>query len=40
MLTEEERRWLDAYHARVYAELADRLDEDERVWLAEQAAEI
>jgi Xaa-Pro aminopeptidase len=40
MLTEPERKWVDAYHARVYATLADRLEEDEREWLAEAAAPL
>jgi Xaa-Pro aminopeptidase len=35
MLTAAERDWVNAYHARVYAELADRVDETERKWLAE-----
>ncbi len=37
MLSPVERGWVDAYHARVYATLADRLDTAERDWLAEAA---
>lgn len=33
LLTEEERRWLDAYHARVLEVLGPQLSPDERVWL-------
>jgi Xaa-Pro aminopeptidase len=40
MLTTAERDWVDAYHARVYATLADRLDEREREWLAEAAGAL
>lgn len=40
MLTHVERDWVDEYHARVYATLADRLDEAERDWLAEAAAAL
>ena len=36
MLTPQERDWLDAYHARVVAEIGPQLDEAERAWL-EQA---
>jgi Xaa-Pro aminopeptidase len=34
LLTAEERAWLDAYHARVLAEVAPHLEADERAWLA------
>lgn len=34
-MTAAERAWLNAYHARVYAELAPRLSEEERAFLAE-----
>jgi len=37
MLTSVERAWIDAYHARVYETLCDRLDHKERDWLAEAA---
>ncbi len=40
MLTQSERKWVNDYHSRVYAELRDRLDEPERVWLAEAAAPL
>ncbi len=33
-LSREERAWVDAYHARVYAELAPNLDTENRGWLA------
>lgn len=33
LLTEEERRWLDSYHARVLEVLGPQLSPDERVWL-------
>lgn len=36
MLSPQERDWLDAYHARVAAEIGPQLDEAERAWL-EQA---
>ena len=34
LLTKEERRWLDDYHARVAATLAPLIDADTRTWLA------
>jgi Xaa-Pro aminopeptidase len=34
LLTHAERDWIDAYHARVFAALADRVDEPQRVWLS------
>lgn len=33
LLTEDERRWLDGYHARVLEVLGPQLSRDERVWL-------
>ncbi len=33
LLTEDERRWLDAYHARVLEILGPQLSPEERVWL-------
>lgn len=33
LLTEDERRWLDSYHARVLEMLGPQLSPDERVWL-------
>jgi len=40
LLTSVERHWVDAYHANVYATLADRLGVKERDWLAEAAAPL
>ena len=35
MLTEEERGWLDAYHARVWEEIAPRVEGSTKEWLRE-----
>jgi Xaa-Pro aminopeptidase len=40
LLTRDESDWLDAYHARVYALLADDLDEEERSWLGDATAPL
>jgi Xaa-Pro aminopeptidase len=40
MLTPAERHWVDQYHARVYATLADRLSPTECEWLDEAAAAL
>jgi Xaa-Pro aminopeptidase len=40
MLSTEERRWLDAYHARVRAEVAPRVSAKEAAWLAEATRPI
>ena len=40
LLTEPEARWLDAYHARVRAELGADLDPDTRAWLDAAAQPI
>jgi Xaa-Pro aminopeptidase len=40
MLEAWERAWLDAYHARVLAEVSPSLDEPARAWLAEACAPI
>jgi Xaa-Pro aminopeptidase len=40
MLSPVERNWVNEYHARVYATLADWLDVPERDWLAEAAAPL
>jgi Xaa-Pro aminopeptidase len=40
MLTPPERDWINAYHARVYATLADRLSPAECDWLTEAAAPL
>jgi len=37
MLTAVERDWVDQYHARVYATLADRVSPAERAWLIDAA---
>ena len=36
MLTEDEKAWINAYHAQVYKDLAPRLNADEAAWLNEQ----
>ena len=40
MLTADEREWLDAYHARVLAEIGPQLGEAERAWLEEACAPL
>ena len=40
VLTREERDWLNDYHRFVFAQLAPRLDDDERAWLAGKCAAI
>ena len=40
MLTAEERDWLNAYHARVRAEIWRLLDEPDAAWLEEACAPI
>ncbi len=40
LLTPEERAWIDAYHSRVYAELAPALDEETRAWLEQATAPL
>lgn len=40
LLSEEERAWLNAYHARVKAELSGHLDASERRWLEAATAKI
>ena len=40
MLSAEERRWIDAYHARVLAEVGPGLDTTERDWLAAACAAL
>ncbi|MDW8445437.1 MAG: M24 family metallopeptidase C-terminal domain-containing protein [Acetobacteraceae bacterium] len=40
MLTEAERSWLDAYHARVCAEIGPELDRLDRVWLEKACAPL
>jgi Xaa-Pro aminopeptidase len=40
LLNAEERAWLDAYHARVLAEVGPHLDPNERAWLAQACAPL
>ena len=40
MMTDAERAWLDAYHARVVREVGPRLSETERDWLAAACAPL
>ena len=40
MLSEAERAWLDAYHARVLAEIGPLLEGDARAWLVRACAQI
>ena len=40
LLTEEERQWLDAYHAMVWETLADDLAPAEQAWLRAQTAPL
>lgn len=40
LLTPRERDWLNAYHARVRAEIGPLVDEDVRAWLHQATAEI
>ena len=40
LLTDEERAQLDAYHARVLAEIGPQVEPDVRAWLAEACAPV
>ncbi|MBQ9426272.1 MAG: aminopeptidase P family protein [Paludibacteraceae bacterium] len=40
MLTEQERAWLNAYHQKVYNEIAPRLNAEEAAWLKEKCKAI
>ena len=40
MMTPDEIQWLNAYHQRVYNELAPHLDEEEVAWLKEKTKEM
>jgi Xaa-Pro aminopeptidase len=40
LLTKEERAWVDAYHARVRAEIGPQLDGDAKVWLEAATAPL
>ena len=35
LLTQEEKDWLNAYHAEVYEKIAPHLNDEERLWLHE-----
>ena len=37
-MTRDELNWLDAYHARVEAEIGPQLDGEARVWLSSACA--
>jgi Xaa-Pro aminopeptidase len=39
-LTISEKKWLNAYHERVFNELSDKLDEEHRIWLAHKCKRI
>ena len=40
MLTDDERKWLNDYHALVYERLAPLLSNEERAWLREKTSEL
>ena len=40
MMSEDEKRMLNAYHKKVYEEISPYLSEEERVWLLEYTREI
>lgn len=40
LMTQEERRWLNDYHAMVYEKLREHLDDGEQAWLATATAPI
>ena len=40
MLPDDERAWLDAYHAEVAARIGPRLDGDAAAWLARATAPL
>lgn len=40
LLTADEREWLNAYHARVLAEVGPQLDAAERAWLADACSRV
>ena len=40
LLTKEERAWVDAYHARVRAEIGPQLDGDAKAWLETATAPL
>ena len=40
LLSDAERKWLDAYHARVLKEVGDFLDGEELAWLKKACAKL
>jgi Xaa-Pro aminopeptidase len=40
LLSEAERTWLDAYHARVLKEVGDHLEGDDLAWLRKACAPL
>ena len=40
LLTQEEKDWLNAYHAEVYEKIAPHLNDEERLWLKEATSRI
>ena len=40
LLTNDERRWVDAYHAEVAAKIAPLLADDDAAWLTERCAAL
>jgi len=40
LLTDDEKRWLNEYHTRVYEILSPYLDENEREWLRNETRAI
>jgi Xaa-Pro aminopeptidase len=40
LLDEEEKKWLNQYHERVYNTLGPLLDEKERLWLKDKTRAI
>jgi len=40
LITEEERRWLNDYHRKVFDELAPLVDKEEKKWLEERCGEV
>jgi Xaa-Pro aminopeptidase len=40
LLSASELAWLDRYHARVWSEISDRLDDEDRAWLKAATAPL
>jgi len=40
MLSEEEKDWINTYHARVYETLSPHMDQDVAVWLKEKTRPV